>query len=73
MDGSRTRNGLREWGALPDGYRALDESERIEPLDVQRLNSQWFGEYPPRGMLVGTWPCGMWYRKVATMVHDAAA
>jgi hypothetical protein len=62
-DEHRVRLGLNEWRRLPKGYRQLEPGERVQALDVQRLNADWFAEYPARGMLVGTLPCGDWYRK----------
>jgi hypothetical protein len=57
------RNGLNEWNRLPPGYVELCSTDTVQAGDVQKLNAEWFAEYPARGMLIGTFPNGRWFRK----------
>lgn len=61
----RVRNGLNEWNRVPAGYIELPLDARVQAGDVQRLNDEWFAEYPARGVLIGKLrgAGGRWFRK----------
>lgn len=63
----RIRNGLNEWNRPPAGYVELPSTERVQAGDVQKINDEWFLEYPSNGPLVGhlRGAGGIWYRKHA--------
>ncbi len=64
-DSHRIKNGMNEWGRLPDGYTELPESEPVQAGDVQKIHDEWYVEYPAKGFLVGMLrgAGGKWYRK----------
>ncbi len=61
----RMRNGLNEWNAVPAGYARLPPGTKVQGGDVQRINDEYFCEYPYGGLLVGGYigEGGAWYRK----------
>jgi len=63
MEQHRIRKGLNEWNHVPDGYVVVPIGELIQGGDVQKINDEWYLEYPSNGLLVGT-PVsgGLWYR-----------
>lgn len=60
----RIRNGLNEWNRQPAEYVELPQNEPVKAGDVQRINDEWFVEYPANGFLVGKTPGagGRWFR-----------
>lgn len=62
----RIRQGLNEWNHPPEGYYLLSYWDAIQGGDVQKINDEWFREYPKTGMLIDLKEYvgnGTWYRK----------
>lgn len=65
IEAHRIRNGLNEWNRLPEGYAELSPLEPVQAGDVQKINDEWYVEYPAKGFLVGKrrGAGGKWYRR----------
>lgn len=66
IESHRIRNGLHEWNRPPAGYEVLPANEPVRAGDVQKINDEWYIEYPAKGLLVGQFrgAGGVWYRRV---------
>ncbi|RLI66850.1 MAG: hypothetical protein DRO67_00305 [Candidatus Asgardarchaeum californiense] len=60
----RIVNGLRQWNHVPDGYYQLKSDDTIQAHDVQKINDEWYLEYPNNSLLIGNYVgSANWYRK----------